>query len=175
MNDKAELPAGTYLAPLEAAEPADIERLLDLAFGGDRRLRTAYRLREGTACERTASMAAFNTSGVLVGSLQTWPLALTAPDGRFTPLWLIGPVAVDPARRGEGIARAMLATALDTLDGTGISAILIGDPAYYEPFGFNSEATGSWDLPGPVERHRLLARIAAGETLPAEGKLEPRR
>jgi predicted N-acetyltransferase YhbS len=37
---------------------------------------------------------------------------------------------------------------------------MIGDPEYYGRFfGFSAAITGGWVLPGPVERHRLLARI----------------
>ena len=39
----------THLAPLDQADPAAVERLLDAAFGTDRHRRTAYRLREGVA------------------------------------------------------------------------------------------------------------------------------
>jgi predicted N-acetyltransferase YhbS len=165
---------GAHLAPIETADLEAIEALLDLAFGADRLRRTAYRLREGVAFEPAASCAAFDEEGALVGSLQSWPLALTGADGSGTPLWLVGPIAVRPDRRGEGIARAMLRRALAAIDLTGIRAVLIGDPEYYGPFGFDADATGGWSLPGPFERHRLLARLDDGQTLPAEGMLGPR-
>jgi predicted N-acetyltransferase YhbS len=166
---------GAHFAPIEPADILAVERLLDTAFGADRQRRTAYRLREGTSFEPEASCVAFDEHGTLVGSLQSWPAALVEADGRATPLWLVGPIAVDPARRGEGIARAMLRRALTAIDATGIPAVLIGDPEYYGPFGFAADATGGWSLPGPFERRRLLARLDDGETLPAEGMLGPRR
>jgi predicted N-acetyltransferase YhbS len=53
--------------------------------------------------------------------------------------------------------------------------VLIGDPEYYGRFfGFLADGTGDWELPGPFERHRLLARTA-GRVLPARGMLGPRR
>lgn len=155
--------------------PGDaIAHLLDLAFGADRHGRTAYRLREGVMAEPAASFAAFDAAGALVGSLQSWPLALTRADGETTPLWLVGPIAVHPSRRNEGIGRAMLARALAAIDRTPFPAVLIGDPDYYAPFGFAADATAGWALPGPVERHRLLARAGPGVTLPAHGMLGPR-
>ena len=50
--------------------------------------------------------------------------------------------------------------------------MLIGDPEYYGRFfGFSAERTADWRLPGPVERHRLLAR---GPDVPAlAGMLGP--
>jgi predicted N-acetyltransferase YhbS len=166
---------GAHLSPIETADLPAIERLLDCAFGADRQRRTAYRLREDVASEPSASCVAFDEHGALIGSLQSWPLALTQKDGTITPLWLVGPIAVEPARRGEGIARAMLRRALAAIDDTAIPAVLIGDLDYYGPFGFAADATGGWSLPGPVERHRLLARLDNGRTLPMHGSLGPRR
>ncbi len=38
---------------------------------------------------------------------------------------------------------------------------MIGDPEYYGRFfGFTADATANWELPGPVERRRLLAKNA---------------
>ncbi len=164
---------GAHLAPIEPVNLAGIERLLDLAFGADRQRRTAYRLREGMDFSAEASCVAFDEHGALVGSLQSWPASLVDDDGTATPLWLVGPIAVSPERRGEGIARAMLRRALTAIDDTGIPAVLIGDPEYYGPFGFTAEATGEWRLPRPFERHRLLARLDDKRTLPAPGKLGP--
>jgi predicted N-acetyltransferase YhbS len=50
---------------------------------------------------------------------------------------------------------------------------MIGDPEYYGRFfGFTADATAGWDVPGPVERRRLLARN--GDALPRTGALGPR-
>jgi predicted N-acetyltransferase YhbS len=166
--------AGAHLVPIGTVDAAAVEQLLDLAFGTDRHGRTAYRLRAGVAAEAAASCAALDERGALVGSLQSWPLALTASDGTITPLWLVGPIAVHPDRRNEGIGRAMLRRALEATDETGIAAVLIGDAPYYAPFGFAADQTQRWQLPGPVDRARLLARTGAGLVLPEEGDLGPR-
>jgi predicted N-acetyltransferase YhbS len=167
--------AGAHLAPIDTVEAAAIEHLLDLAFGADRHGRTAYRLRDGVAVQAPASCAALDQHGALVGSLQSWPLALTAADGAVTPLWLVGPIAVHPDRRNEGIGRAMLRRALEAIDRTDVSAVLIGDAPYYAPFGFDARQTQRWQVPGPVDRARLLARTGEGVLLPTEGVLGPRR
>ena len=165
---------GAHLVPIGTVDRDAIEHLLDLAFGTDRHGRTAYRLREGVLAEAGASCAALDETGRLVGSLQSWPLALTDGDGAATPLWLVGPIAVHPDRRNEGIGRAMLRRALDAIDATGIPAALIGDAPYYAPFGFSADRTQRWIVPGPVDRARLLARADADVALPVEGTLEPR-
>ncbi|MEH3105725.1 MAG: N-acetyltransferase [Sphingomonas fennica] len=166
------------IAPLSAADPAGIEALLDAAFGADRHGRTAYRLRAGERPIAPLSFCAL-AGDRLAGTIQCWPLALEAAGARV-PLVLVGPVAVDPAMQGEGIGRRLMETMLAAADGgaggPGADAlVLIGDPEYYGRFfGFAAAATGGWTLPGPFERHRLLARLAPGRSLPAKGALAPR-
>ncbi|MFM9978738.1 MAG: GNAT family N-acetyltransferase [Sphingomonadaceae bacterium] len=153
------------LAPLSHADPVAVERLLDAAFGNDRRARTAYRIREGTIAIPALSFAAFD-AGSLVGSLQSWPVALDD-----APLVLVGPVAVAPAAQRSGIGRMLMTALVDAAGNTPMA--LIGDPEYYGRFfEFTADATAGWDVPGPVERHRLLARNAAD--LPKTGMLRPR-
>ena len=163
------------IAPLAAADAADVERLLDSAFGTDRHRRTAYRLRDGMAPIAALSLAAFDVHATLVGSLQCWPIQLTTTTGATQPLVLVGPVAVDPSQQRQGLGREMMARMLALADAHGTEPeVLIGDPEYYGRFfGFSADATGAWDLPGPFERHRLLARTG-GRPLPATGMLGPR-
>ncbi len=54
--------------------------------------------------------------------------------------------------------------------------MMIGDPEYYGRFfGFTADATGEWDLPGPFEKRRLLARAVNGHSLPTgTGMIGPR-
>ena len=160
------------IAPLTTARPEEVEALLDAAFGADRHGRTAYRIRAGASPLPHLSFAAFDQGGALIGSLQSWPVAL---DGRV-PLVLVGPVAVRPDLQRGGIGRALMARMIATADASGSDPmVLIGDPEYYDRFfGFDPRWTAGWDVPGPVERHRLLARVAPGVTLPATGMLGPR-
>ncbi len=165
--------------PLAAADPNAIETLLDAAFGTDRRGRTAYRLRAGERAIGPLSFCA-HEGGALAGTIQCWPVALEAAGGVRRPLVLVGPVAVDPARQYGGIGRrlmeTMLAAAAGGAGGPGSDAlVLVGDPEYYGRFfGFTADATAGWALPGPFEPRRLLARLAPGVRLPAEGMLAPR-
>jgi predicted N-acetyltransferase YhbS len=50
---------------------------------------------------------------------------------------------------------------------------MIGDPDYYQRFGFGAGETGGWILPGPWEAHRLLLRNEGEYELPAQGTLGP--
>ena len=147
-----------------ADDRAEIETLLDLAFGADRKSRTAYRL------EPIAELSLVARDGeALVGSIQCWPLLLTAGTAR-EKLTLLGPVAVHPDRQNEGIGQALMEACLARAEGT---MLLIGDADYYGRFGFTANVTGGWAVPGPVERHRLLARLPADARLPVLGVLGP--
>ena len=160
------------LSPLADADPNAVEQLLDAAFGADRRERTAYKLREGMSVIPELSLAAWEEDR-LVGALQCWPIALYGDAGE-TPLILVGPVAVDPERQQQGIGRAMMREMLMHVERRE-PLVLIGDPEYYgRHFGFIADATANWDLPGPFERRRLLARTG-GRDLPYRGMLGPRR
>jgi predicted N-acetyltransferase YhbS len=160
------------LSPLADADPNAVESLLDAVFGADRHGRTAYKLRAGMPVIPDLSFAAWEEDR-MVGSLQCWPIALHNEAGE-TRLILVGPVAVDPERQQQGIGRAMMREALMQAEGRE-PLVLIGDPEYYgRHFGFISDQTLNWELPGPFERRRLLARTG-GRDLPYRGMLGPRR
>ena len=157
-------------------EASAVEALLDAAFGSDRFGRTAYRIREGTAAVPALSFARVE-DGALVGTIQCWPVAHRAPDGTATPLVMVGPVAVRPDLQRGGYGRALMERMLEAAEQEADSALMmIGDPEYYGRFfGFTADATGAWDLPGPYEKRRLLARAVNGHTLPTgAGMIGPR-
>jgi predicted N-acetyltransferase YhbS len=164
----------TQILPLNQIAAADVERLLDAAFGADRHGRTAYKLRAGTMAIPLLSFAAVE-GGVLIGSLQSWPVMLETPSGERAQLTLVGPVAVSPALQRSGIGRMLMTPMLTVADaGAADALMMIGDPEYYGRFfGFSAEATSGWHLPGPVERHRLLARIRRVGGVPGEGIIGP--
>lgn len=150
------------IVPIADVAAEQVERLLDRAFGADRHGRTAYRIRAGMAAIPAVSFAAVENAA-LVGTIQCWPVRFAGDDGRDVALVMLGPVAVEPARQHGGIGRALTAHALAAAGRTGAARamMLIGDPAYYGRFfGFDATRTAAWRVPGPVERHRLLARGA---------------
>lgn len=160
------------ILPLQPSDLPDIEMLLDSGFGPARRNRTAYRLRDGVDPLPGLSFVA-RDGGALFGSVQCWPLQLRGASGSALPLTLLGPLATAAERRGEGIATRLMHSALGAADATGAPPVLlIGDEPYYGRFGFSAAATAGWQLPGPVDRARLLLRGGAG--LPGIGWVEPR-
>jgi len=133
------------------ADAAARDGLLDVAYGPVRFTKVSERLREG----RRPELSLVATDGRrIVGTVRLWPV--TAGPGR--PALLLGPLAVDPACRNRGIGSALVRRALRDASRLGHGAVLlVGDAPYYGRFGFSHERTAALWLPGPYERHRLLA------------------
>lgn len=168
------------LIPLAEVDPELVEQLLDRAFEPERRGRTAYKVREGTDWLPALSFAALDSDDRLVGTLQTWPVALTAPGADSTPrahpMLMVGPVAVLPERQGEGFGTALMLAMLGAIDPAApLPQVMIGDEPYYGKFGFSAAHSAGWTLPGPWDPDRLLVRTANPEVLPREGELGPWR
>ncbi len=163
------------IIPLADVESTLIEDLLDRAFEPERRTRTAYKVREGTEALDALSFAALDEDDLLAGTIQCWPVALTDPTGRRHPLIMVGPVAVLPEYQSRGFGKALMIASLGALSPEApLPQVMIGDPEYYGRFwGFTNEFTAGWDLPGPFERARLLARSDNPGILPAQGMLGP--
>jgi predicted N-acetyltransferase YhbS len=165
------------IIPLADVDPAMVEALLDRAFEPERHNRTAYRVRAGVDWLPALSFAAVDGHRDLVGTIQCWPVALTDPQGRAHPMIMVGPVAVLPEHQGRGYGKALMLASLGALDPRApLPQVMIGDPEYYGRFfGFGNEHTGGWQLPGPFEQRRLLARFDNPSVLPREGMLGPWR
>ena len=150
---------------IASESPADSwarERLLDEAFGAARSGKTAERLREGRLPAPGLALAATD-AGDLVGTLRMWHVLAGE-----VPALLLGPLAVVKAYRSRGIGRRLMAEALLRAASAGHKAVLlVGDAAYYEPFGFSRRHTLGLSLPGPVDEARFLGLELKGGALKA--------
>lgn len=142
------------------------EALLDRVWGPLRFQKTAERLREGRSPAEGLSLIAEQDEN-LVGTVRLWHVCA----GPARPALLLGPLAVDEAWRGLGIGTDLLRRAIAAARRRGHRAVLlVGDAPYYGRFGFSAEKTGALWLPGPYERHRLLAcELAPGALDGARG------
>src|SRR5262249_7658252 len=75
--------------------------------------------------------------------------------------------------RNRGIGSALVRHALAAARRRGYRAVvLVGDAPYYNRFGFSAEMTAALRMPGPFERHRLLAvELVPGALKGARGLL----
>jgi predicted N-acetyltransferase YhbS len=154
-------------------DDAAIEALVNAGFGPGRFAKSAYRLREGVAPEATLSFVAEDeTSGVLLGSVRFWPIAISGH-----PALLLGPLAVGPGFHGQGIGLGLMKAGLDAARALGHeSVILVGDEPYYARAGFARLKPGQVNLPGPADPDRILGLNLQGGSLDGlAGKAERAR
>jgi MFS transporter, DHA1 family, tetracycline resistance protein len=162
------------LWPINACSQTEIDSLLDEAFGAERRGRTAYKLRAGTVPVEAMSFCLIEDDDTLAGSIQCWPVKIDGDDGERYAMVLVGPVAVAPRWQGQGLGQILMNAAIHAalLEGNP-PLVMIGDPEYYQRFGFFAGETAGWTLPGPWEAHRLLLRNAGDYPLPLSGTIGP--
>lgn len=147
------MPAAAEAAfSLEFEAPADaarIEALVAQAFGPGRFAKTAERLREGN--EAVASLSLVARAGVgVIGTVRLWPVRIGE-----TPVVFLGPIAVDPAWRREGVGAALVEACCAQARAEGWRGVLlVGDEPYFGRFGF-VRAPGVV-MPGPVDQRRVL-------------------
>jgi predicted N-acetyltransferase YhbS len=141
---------------LRQERPADTkarEALLDAAFGDSRDRKTSQRLRDGRLPAEGLAFVAVDGRH-LIGTARLWNVAC----GGGQPALMLGPVAVAANCRKRGIGAALVRLALREARRLGHGAvILVCDAPYYSRFGFDGEKAAGVKLPGPFERHRLLA------------------
>ncbi|CAN7600539.1 GNAT family N-acetyltransferase [Mesorhizobium sp. LjNodule214] len=137
------------------ADVAAREALLDRAMGPKRRKKSSEKLRRGRRPSEGLAFVARDAAGAVAGTVRLWDVTL----GEGGPAALmLGPLAVDPALKNAGIGSALMRHAVAEAARLGHGAILlVGDAPYYGRFGFSAAKTGALAMPGPYERHRLLA------------------
>ena len=151
------LAAAPDLPPLVAERPEDapaVERLVLRAFGPGRFAKAAERLREGREPLCDLSLVAWE-GGEIVGCVRLWPVTV---GGRSA--LLLGPFAVDPGFRRQGLGAALIERACEGAAAAGHALIvLVGDMPYFGPLGF--AVAPKVTMPGPVDPRRVLIRSLA--------------
>ena len=164
--------AGAFAIVAEAAaDVAAREDLLDRAMGPMRKKKSSEKLRRGRRPSEGLAFVARDASGAVLGTVRLWDVTLG--EGGPAAL-LLGPLAVEPALKSAGIGSSLMRHAVAEAARLGHGAILlVGDAPYYGRFGFSAAKTGSLAMPGPYERHRLLAlELVEGALDGARGTLK---
>lgn len=154
------------------------DALLDVAMGPRRKKKASEKIRRGRRPSEGLAFVARDESGHVIGTVRLWDVAVGE-----TAALLLGPLAVDPSIKSAGIGSALMLHAVAEAERLGHGAVLlVGDPGYYNRFGFSDRSTGTFAMPGPFEKHRLLAfELKAGAldgaagTVRATGRAEIRR
>jgi predicted N-acetyltransferase YhbS len=161
-----------FIDTTQATDTPLIEQLLDIAFGIDRRVKTSYRLREGSSPADDLSLVVCDADVGLAGSISFWPLAI----GRAgMPALLLGPLVVHPERQGIGVGLALMREGLARAMAKGHRlVVLVGDAPYYARVGFQKLPEGQLILPGPVDPARFLyVELVPGALAEAHGLVLP--
>ena len=153
------------------------EHLLDRAYGPSRFTKTSQCLREDRLPAAGLSFVA-TEKGQIIGSVRLWNVGA----GPAKASLLLGPLAVAPEHRSNGVGGKLMKQAIATARMRGHGAILlVGDAGYYERFGFSTQKTGSLWMPGAYDQHRLLGlELQAGALdgarglISATGRLAPK-
>ena len=145
------------IRPERPGEATAIRAINDAAFGNvDDESAIVDRLRGTDRWIEGGSLVA-EDGGELVGHLLVSDLDLETGGSRR--VWMIGPVAVVPARQRQGIGGALMraAIALATERGEPL-LILLGHADYYPRFGFEPARALGIEAPRPWRDANWLAR-----------------
>lgn len=155
------------LTPQTPTDLPAIEALLDQAFGPARTRKTSYRYRDGIEPVHALSTIARDANGHLLGSIRYWPLMI---GGDAHSTLLLGPLAIDPQRKGQGIGSALMRATMQAAAGIGYrAALLVGDLPYYRRFGFGSAQPFGVVMPGEDPARVLLSALPPHSLPPLHG------
>jgi predicted N-acetyltransferase YhbS len=135
----------------DASHDAVIELINEEAFGPGRHTRAAARIREQGPHDRALSFICAD-NGETIASVRMTPVLAGGVKGH-----LLGPLAVRPSHKNRGIGRELVRIAIEAARRKGSEGvILIGDPPYYMPLGFEKVSYNALAFPGPVDPNRVL-------------------
>ena len=139
------------------------------AFGPDRFHKTVYRLREDVPPIKELCFVCLDQKNRLVASIRNWPILINEK----WPAVMLGPLAISPELRGLGYGKALMWHSMAQSRMQGHSRIiLVGDPEYYNQFGFRRDLALLLQLPGWVEERRFLAlELVAGSMIGVHGMI----
>ena len=147
----------------ERAEDKDeIERITGLGFDASHKDRNIWQLRHASPVENLCLVADPEDGETqLLGSIRFWPITIAG-----IPSVLLGPLAVDPALRGQGIGMALVREGLRRAEsGPWAFCFVSGEPEYYPRLGFSKISASQLDLPAPIEDERLHLISVSGNTI----------
>jgi predicted N-acetyltransferase YhbS len=146
---------------------AAIEEINADAFGPGRFARAAYRIREGGPHERDLSFVAL-ADGAVIASVRMTRVSIGVAEAL-----LLGPLAVTPAWKNQGIGRHILKMSVEAARAKGHAlVVLVGDEPYYGPLGFKRVSESQMTFPAPVDQKRILANeLSEGSLEAAAGEV----
>ena len=135
------------------------ERLLDRVMGAARFRKSSETLRRGRLPAEGLALVARDVDGHVIGTVRLWDVEAGVDGARqAAPAPLVAPPGAGGQHEGKGIGGALMRAAITEARERGHGAVLlVGDPEYYERFGFFAGKAQHLVMPGPFERRRFLA------------------
>ena len=128
-------------------DAAAVARVVEAAFGPGRLAKPAERLREGR--DPAVGFVA-RQDGRIIGSVRLWTIAIGG-----APALFLGPIAVERTERNAGIGAELVGVCVEwARQAQAPGVLLVGDPPYFDRFGF--QRIDGAVMPGPVDPGRLL-------------------
>jgi putative acetyltransferase len=147
-------------APLviRVEQPGDIPHIRDIvahAFGQRAEADLVDRLRaDGDAL---ISLVAVAENGELVGHILFSRLPIEGAKGRVTEAAALAPLAVRPEHQGKGVGSALAKAGIRACTAHGLGAVIVvGDPKFYQRFGFSAAAARGLRSPYPGDAFMAL-------------------
>ena len=135
-----------------------IRRVNDAAFGGTIEGQIVEDLRGTEDWVDGGSIVAVSADDRVVGHLLVSAATLEAEDGSTRPIWVIGPVAVEPEQQRHGIGTALMDAAIALATERGQPLVcLLGHADYYPRFGFEPARGIGLEAPHPWPDANWLA------------------
>lgn len=157
------------LGPETAADAPFVLALVVEAFGPGRFAKAAERLRETNLPSPGLSFVARQSQSV-IATVRLWPILIGE-----TPALFLGPIAVAPACRDQGLGLNLVNHACDAATAAGHGMVLlVGDEPYFQRAGFAATPARGVIMPGPVDQNRVLLRALADNPIwPPTGLAKP--
>lgn len=161
-------PQAPHLASERPHDGPLADALIDRAFGPGRFTKVSERVREFAQFAPELSVCAWRGDS-LVGVVRQWRVRAGE-----TPIVFLGPIAVEADERSSGIGGLLVERACAVARASGEAAIvLVGDEPYFGRFGFSAAAARGIELPGPVDRNRVLGAVLGPRGEHLSGALQP--
>jgi predicted N-acetyltransferase YhbS len=162
--------AGVRFAAERQQDRAQVDALVDGAFGPGRFAKTSERVREQAPARLDLSICAW-AGEELLGAVRQTPVRIGD-----TPALFFGPIATRADQRGHGVGAGLTMRACEVGAAAGETVvILIGAISFFQPLGFERVPEGRVSLAWPTDYARLLWRPLTANALDdVAGPLSPR-
>jgi predicted N-acetyltransferase YhbS len=141
-----------HIMPEHDNDLGKVEALLERSFGRGRHRKTVQKMRKSHLPAEGLAFVMVDDEDAVIGTIRLWNI-----DAGGVDALLLGPVAIAPEYRNQGLGDALIRHALSRAQSLGHKAVLlVGDAPYYERFGFSRQLTLNLKLPGPVDEARFL-------------------